>query len=311
MKFTSFTETILTNLKNRLGDEYTVLSRQVKKNNGVELTGIIAKRRNCNASPTIYIDGYYRENITQAETVEIADRIYRDLTDAQLEGNIDVSDFLDFEKAKNRIAYKLIHAEKNQKLLEEVPHKRFYNLAQVYYYDVQGVPISGRANILIHHSHVERWRVSQEEIFRVAEENTPRLFPGVIENIEEVMGQLITENYEDKEKAEALTRQMQEELEGNRLPMYVLSNRQKLNGAACMLYPGILKNFAADQGQDLYILPSSIHEVILVPANAGLGKEDLGEMVADINRTQVAAEEVLADSVYYYSKAQDKLLWMA
>ena len=94
----------------------------------------------------------------------------------------------------------------------------------------------------------------------------------------------------------------------DRIPMYVLSNRQKLQGAACMFYPDILKNFAEEKNSDLYILPSSIHEVILLPATEDMEKENLLEMVTEINKTQVQECDVLADSVYYYSRQSQQLM---
>ena len=93
----------------------------------------------------------------------------------------------------------------------------------------------------------------------------------------------------------------------DRIPMYVLSNKQKLQGAACMFYPDILKNFAEEKNSDLYILPSSIHEVILLPAVGDLEKEGLLEMVTEINKTQVQECDVLADSVYYYNRKLQQL----
>ena len=95
------------------------------------------------------------------------------------------------------------------------------------------------------------------------------------------------------------------------LPMYVLSNQQKLFGAACMLYPGVLKEFAKKLQNDFFILPSSVHEIILVPAEKGTDKDTLREIVTDINRTQVAEDEVLADSVYYYNRDKEQITWLA
>ena len=92
--------------------------------------------------------------------------------------------------------------------------------------------------------------------------------------------------------------------DGLQLPMKVLSNRQQLNGAACMLYPGVLDQIAAQMGCGFYILPSSVHEVILLPDR---GEEDPGSlksMVVQVNRTQVPREDILTDSLYCFDPAQ-------
>ena len=96
-----------------------------------------------------------------------------------------------------------------------------------------------------------------------------------------------------------------------KMPMYVLTNQQKLYGAACMLYPGVLKAFSEENGQDFYVLPSSVHEVILIPAEPGTNEALLREIVTEINRTQVAKDEVLADSIYYYSRNRDQIIWLS
>ena len=86
-------------------------------------------------------------------------------------------------------------------------------------------------------------------------------------------------------------------------PMYVLTNNQKLYGAGCMLYPGLLESISEKLDHDLFLLPSSIHEMILLPAANRSYSKELADMVAQINRTELAADEVLSDQVYYYSRA--------
>ena len=89
--------------------------------------------------------------------------------------------------------------------------------------------------------------------------------------------------------------------------MYVLTNEQKLFGAACILYRDQLKSFAEKKNADLYILPSSVHETILIPSIPSLNQEAFLDIVSEINRSQVEEEEVLADSVFFYNKKEDAL----
>lgn len=316
MNFTSFTQSILKDLQKKLGDNYSVFSHHVKKNNGIELTGIVAKRKGCNTSPTFYIDDLYKTGITQEETKKVADMLYDHFQAVEFEDDLDLSQFIEFDKAKEKLAFKLIHAEKNKELLKLVPHKLFHNLAIVFYYTVQEAPFYGKGAILVHNSHMKQWEVSLDTLYETASKNTPLLFPSIIENMQEVMRGIFMDGLEDdilcaKETEELLGEVWTQELTENKMPMYVLTNKQKLHGAACMLYPGVLKAFAEKIQRDFYILPSSVHEVILVPADADTDKEALREIVTEINRTQVAEEEVLADSVYFYSKSMDKVLWVS
>lgn len=306
MNFTSFTQTILKNLQEKLGEDYSVFSHTVRKNNGITLTGVMVKRKDSSASPTFYIDGLYRKGISRDEISKITDTLYERFQNAELKEDPDLSDFTEFDRAKEKLAFKLIHAERNRELLKEIPHKLFHDLALVFYYTVQEAPFYGNAAILIYNSHLRQWKVSEQTLMQAALGNTPALFPAVIENMQDVMQKILMDSLE-----EDLPRQMLEGQAGSRSDMYVLSNRQKLYGAACMLYPGILKNFAGQQGKDLYILPSSIHEVILIPVEEEISHKELREIVTEVNRTQVAEDEVLADSVYYYSFERDEILQLS
>lgn len=84
-------------------------------------------------------------------------------------------------------------------------------------------------------------------------------------------------------------------------PLYVLTNSQKLYGASSILYSRILENFALTKKSDFYILPSSIHEVLLLPADSQTSPVELNKMVQDVNQTQLSREDILSDHVYYYS----------
>ena len=93
----------------------------------------------------------------------------------------------------------------------------------------------------------------------------------------------------------------------NEIPMYIMSNPIKMNGAATMAYPGVIRNFAETIRKNLYVIPSSIHEVILVP-ESGTEDTSLNDMVAEVNHTQVDPKEVLADHVYYYDRKEDHMI---
>ena len=92
------------------------------------------------------------------------------------------------------------------------------------------------------------------------------------------------------------------------IPMYILTNEQELNGASALLYGDILKDFANKKGADMYILPSSIHEVIMVPADRINDPTKLLSIVHDANTTVVSTGDVLSDSVYYYDRKKDQIL---
>lgn len=327
MNFTSFTQIILGCLREELGNDYTVLSGIVNKNNGVRRTGITIRKEGQNVFPTIYIDEFYREDLTEKETAQIANRLLESFAAAEFEEKVDLSSFTDFVRAKKKLAFKLISVERNQKLLKTIPHKVFHNLAIVYYYTVQEAPFYGNAVVLINNHHMRQWGTGPDELLEIAGRNTPDLFPWAIDSMEEIMRGMLAEDLsrereadksdtfsgkrmDEKDWEDELIEQVAADFTSGRVPMYVLTNRQKINGAACMLYPDVLRVFGEKIGRDFYILPSSIHELILVPDDESVSKEALWEIVTDINRTQVAEEEILADSIYYYNRKKDRILWL-
>ena len=290
MNITSFTNQIIYFLQQQFGDDYHIFSRKVTKNNGVTLTGIVARRENINSFPTIYIDDYYREDIKEEEIRKIAAQMAERLRQADLTRPVDLSGFTDFQKAKTRLSFKLINTEKNRELLKNIPHRPFFNLSIVYYYLIEDASFQGKATVLIRNSHLDTWKINEEELYETAYCNAPVLLPSKVQNMNDILDGVFPE-------------EMFEEM----LPMFVLSNREKLFGAACILYPDELKNFARKVERDLFVLPSSVHETILIPRYAGLNRDSFLNIVTEINHSQVAEEEVLADSVFFYNKKEDAL----
>ena len=112
--------------------------------------------------------------------------------------------------------------------------------------------------------------------------------------------------YADDDSAEFMNPPEMPEVSG----MYVASNSDKLNGSSVILYRDMLKNFAESHDvEKLYILPSSLHEVIIIPDDANMEKDIqmLNEMVVSVNCTQVQPEEILSDHVYVYEYSTDTL----
>ena len=290
MNITSFTNRVVLALQEQLGKNYHVFSRRVTKNNGVALTGVVARRENINSFPTIYIDDYYREDMSEEELQMTVSEMAERLRQADLKRPVDLSDFTDFSRAKCKLSFKLINTEKNRKLLEEIPNRPFFNLSIVYFYLIENAPFQGKATVLIRKSHMDTWNVTEEELYEAAYLNAPELLPPLIESMNEVLdGIFPAELFEDT------------------IPMYVLTNEQKLFGAACILYQDLLKSFAEKKNADLYVLPSSVHETILIPRIPNLHQEFFLDIVSEVNHSQVEEEEVLADSVFFYNKKEDTL----
>lgn len=139
---------------------------------------------------------------------------------------------------------------------------------------------------MIRTEHLEMWQVSKEKLFADAMENMPHLYPADFMN----MAAVLREIYHDPAGLLSIS-----------FPMYVLTNTERLNGASSLLYEGQMEKIAAELGKDYYVLPSSIHEVIIMPKNEkGTDENYLSQMVDEINHEQLAREEILSNHAYLY-----------
>lgn len=199
----------------------------------------------------------------------------------------------DFEKMKDRVVCRLIHAETNQELLEHCPYVPILDLAVVFVLQIW-TEKEEQMTCLIQNEHLKIWGVSKEILYPLAMQNAPVLLPGKFRHICEVIG---WENIQD-------------DIPKEEMEMYVLTNQMEMYGAVVLLYPGMLKECAKRLNSDLLILPSSIHEVILIPSRGAMVKVDFREMVAEINESDVPPEDILSGNVYFYDREADALcIW--
>lgn len=326
MTLEQFMEKVACAVEKYYGEKYQVRTLEVKKNNGVRLHGLsVFLRDNSNRiTPTIYLDDYYERymnGISMSETVQEVIRAYEAHT---VNEDISMDFFLDYEKVRDRIVYKLINYQMNVGLLKEIPHIPFLDMAIVFYYYMEN-DIFGTASILIHDVHMKKWEISLKQLAADAESNTPRVLGSRLNNMEDIMRELLRKDIRKKFSGDEhdsrqgggkegvlvddITDKMMDcLLEGQEEnPMYVLTNRNSQNGAACILYPNVLKEFADRIKSDLYILPSSIHEVILLRDQGIMDVDVLKNMVKDVNSTQLAPEEVLSNQVYRYSRKSGRV----
>lgn len=273
-----------------VGEECQVNIQEVRKNNNIMLQGLVIHSREHNVSPTIYLDSFweaYEEGVPFAVIMERILSIYDKDTPKK---NIDMSFFKDFEKVKDRICYRLVSAEANKELLCDVPYVPYLDLAICFYYAYQGEEL-GAGSILIHNSHMEMWKTDKEVLYRIAEENTPRLFPWEYKSLEALLKEMM-------QQEENIT----DDILINKLPLQILSNENRVHGASCILYPGVLKQLADEEVCDLYIIPSSVHEVIILPDTGDENPDQLRDMIEEVNATQVEPEEILSNNLYYFQR---------
>lgn len=295
MNINEFAQMVVDGIQKELGEGYEISLRNVPKNNGVALLGLVIVANGQNVSPTIYMESFkaaYEEGMPLSDIIESVLDIYGQGAPQE---NIDMEFFKDFEQVKGRICFRLINREKNRELLAQIPHVEFLDLAICFHYAYQGNEL-GNGSILIFNNHVEMWHTSAAALYELAERNTPVLFPWESRGMEDILDGFM-------QKEPGITA---EELGiPEEIPMKILKNRSNSYGAACILYPGVLEELAKKQDADFYILPSSVHEVILLEDSGDEDADTLREMIADVNDTQVEPEEILSYSLYYFSRTDN------
>ena len=269
------------------GTVYTVIPRRERRNNSVILDGVMLQRGNERVAPNIYLNHYYEKYCNGESAEQIAEQILV-LCEEKREEILGLMRRLDFspEYVREHLYYRLIGRERNAELLQEIPHRNYLNLAVVYYWVVyeEGEQIG---SIMMTLRQMEHFGWTEEELMQMAQINTPRLFPVLTKGMDEIVGEIL---------------ECQAELR-----MIVLSNEKGINGAACLMYPGVLQRLEKVMDGSFYVLPSSIHELIVIP-DSGMAAVNLCEMVYCINRTQLPQEDVLSDTVYHYSKETKELI---
>ena len=298
MRYEKFEEEVIKRVQEIVGSSGSVRVNDVRKNNNILLRGMIVLRDGQNVSPTIYLNSFY-EMLKEGMDLEVVVRKILELYVGSLSrSKVDMEFFKDFEQVKNQIVYRLINREKNKELLADIPHVDFLDLAICFYYSFWH-PEIGEGAILIHNSHLEMWNVEAGILMPLANLNTPRLMPARFCTIDEALSGVL-----DEEQSAELQKLQQES--GKYL--YVLSNIKCCNGAAVILYPGMLETVARRLRSSFYLLPSSIHETLLLCDDGKSNSEDLHMMIADINGSQIREEEVLSDYAYHYDAATGRLV---
>lgn len=311
MEIMEFCQKVKRSLAADIEEGIKVSVKEITKNNGVILHSITVSKTGMNISPNIYLDGLY-DAYESGETFRwVMNEVRKTYEESKLESDIDMSFFMDYEKMKERVVYKVIGCERNKELLRQIPHIVFLDMALVFYCHVPQTELEC-ATILIYNSHLKMWGISKERLYWDAQRNTQNLLPPRILSMEEVMRGIFAGNIMEAADGEEKAADGEEKPAGSMEAvesgkMYVMGNEKKLFGAAAMFYQGVLEEFCEKKQKSFYVLPSSVHEVILVPDDGMQKGEELWKMVCEINATQVEPEEVLTDSVYYFSRKCKKI----
>jgi len=299
--FEAFRAKLGNELRSRLGKEYIFTERSTLKNNGIVRFGFEVKQETAVKEDGNYtaITIYTEEAYAKYRNGETLDFVAGELADyvrhaAPLPEFASLKPFT-FERMKDSIICLLVNAGMNEKLLETVPHVRIHDLALIFRCLINH-ECSETATILITQSMCAAWGVTCPELVKLAIGNMQRMFPFEMEDIV------------DFAEKKCLANGIPFPSGMSRGTMFIANNKSHVFGSSVLVYPGVTEQIREYLGEDYYIIPSSISEVLIVPYSLG-EEESMNLMVENVNSTEVAPEEVLSDHVYLYPRESFELLY--
>ncbi len=240
-------------------------------------------------SPAIRLRELYASCTEEVEIAAVAQQVCQSVEAYKGNLKFDIEEFWDFAKAKDKIIFRLIHARKNWKRLKNMPYKPYMDLAIVFLYRLEQVP-EGEGTIAITNEIAGKWHTTVEQLWELAWENTQRIYEPEGMPLQSFLQEFKLGDMPDT-------------------GLWLLTNKRRSFGAGVLLYDGVLDGFANRFQSDFYILPSSVHEVLLLPMEQDMELADFHEMVQDANSEAVKPDEVLSDHAYYYSRKLHRIVY--
>lgn len=209
--------------------------------------------------------------------------------------DFDIDSLSDYSKMKEKLAMEVVSAEANKEMLESVPHKMLEDMAIVYRF-VLNSDEDGRSSVLVTNKMLENYGITAEQLHADALEIAPQIKPVEIKGMSEVLAELMGVEQAEMMGVGPVAPEDEQ--------MYVATVPDKVHGAGVLAYEEFMDKAAERAGGDFYILPSSIHEILIVPDNGEMDLKALEDMVKEVNATQVAPQDKLTDSVYHYDSKE-------
>lgn len=304
MMYKEFEAKVLEGVKTGGPNNMEVTSCSRAKNNGHIRNGLMFHMSGGNVEQSVYLDeSYVRYESGQCTIDKVVQDVLKSITICDSFMGAFHFDPNNFESAKGRVAMKLINTEMNQAFLKEVPSLKFYDLSIVFYL-LMDVAEDGMGTVQITNVNMDMWGITKKELLESAIKNSKTLLPARFLSMQHTIEDML--NMTDNQKEENLFEEMNADIKDI---MYVLTNSIRSQGAACMVYPHVMEMIGEFVKEDYYILPSSLHELIIVPESQAMDIRDMNAMVQEINVTQVEPEEVLGNHAYFYNRSTKKLTY--
>ena len=300
MDFETFKEEIREDMEKalyeRTGTEHSVNLQTVEKMNET-YEALTIKPENSDIGVNINANELFRAYSDGMDYDRLVDGAVNKARDAlENSPNFNIEAFKDYDKMKETLAMEVVSAERNADLLTTVPHKDMEDMAVVYRFVIStGVGESG--SVLVTNKMLDEYGITPEQLHADAMKNAPEVRPMEIKGMGEVLAEQM-----GIENAEMLGFAIPPEQD----QMLVASVKGNVHGAGVLAYEDFMDKASDRVGGSFFILPSSIHEILIIPDNGQFDLKSLENMVREVNATTVDPVDKLTDNVYHYD-AQDKV----
>ena len=292
LNYDEFKIELLKRVREKAGSDVTVEIVAIQKNNRTKKDAIAFSDKENNLQPLIYMDSIYSQYCAGAELsvcVSFAVEVYR----SAIEIDIDTA-YKEWKNVRGKIEMTVINKAWNEDAMSGIPHMDFLDLV-LYCRIIIDKNENGVASMIVQKHMLKEWTISEEELWEAAFSNL-KTEEFEIKDVNEVLRFIFPEGgltgLPNKNKFESA--------------LYVLTNKYQNRGAIGMLRTDLLEKFADWSGCDLYILPCSIHEVLILRDDE-IPVDKLRRMVRSVNRGVVDDMDRLSDEVYYYQRGSGKL----
>ncbi len=324
MNYETFLQTVCEEVNTTLSPEESVELQTVLKLNDTLRQALVYRGEQDYACPMIYMERYYQDYQNAQESPEVLRQIITSILQTIRKETFpyNIYEQIDsFERVKERVQYRLINRKTNQQLLKGLPHFHHLDFTVIFHIPLD-LPGEHEASTLVRHSMLEQWHTTSDTILAHALHNTPLQRPAVADTIQHLIFQLLEADVPSTSEVSSPLQRLLTELCNPSIPLetlpkniplpksfLVLSNATKYYGASVLFYPDILQRFATYFQTNFFVLPSSVHEVLLLGDTGTHTLAELSEMVQSINRNQVPQEERLSDHAYYYDLEEAELTY--
>ena len=302
MELREYAERVKEEIMKKMPDLDISISENYKANDHM-LTGINIKEKDSNIAPCIYVDQFYHDGDTVMECSDKIIEIYNDNSQKNLK--FDVDQMLEYDKAKNNLFIRVVNKNNNKEFLSDVPHLDFGDLS--IYFNVMILKSKDQiGSSKVNNNVINSWNISLIDLYKQAIKNTKKMYPMRIDPISNVINKMLSE------------KGIKEDLPLENEPLYVVTTESTMNGSFYITDKESLKEIGNKVNDNFYILPSSIHELLIVPEHSDTSfgtninneeelVDNLFHMVHEVNRTCVEDNEILSDNVYKYDRENERL----